>query len=734
MSIRTPILDDRTYAQLRDELVARIPVYAPEWTDHEPSDPGITLIELFAFLGENLLYRFNQIPDTTRMAFLDLLRIDTRPAAAASGTVAFSTKNVSRPLVPLRTSVSAGSVPFETLDEVTVLPVRGLAAVREAVPLPGDVETLEYVTRVSQLVGRSVADVSTYRTVFGAADPTRPGGDALDPGTGTVDGILWVALVADTPATVEAARAALAGARLSIGLVVAEDVPVMADLDACPGGAGGRPTPSTEWQLSTTRPDPGSTAVPPDPVWLRLAVESDTTAGLTRSGIVGLRLPPSTTDVGVYAPADPEAAGAGDQPPLVDDDDLAACVVAWLRAFRPDGTPVSRLDWLGANASRIEQAQSAGAEFLGVGTGQPDQQVQLVHGSVLGADAGVQVEEPGAGWVGYPIGSDFNASSADSRHAVLDRALGVVRFGDGLRGRCPQIGERIRTVGYRYGGGTAGNVAAGAVTKLDVTGVKVANPLPTRGGSAAETTAEAVQRMPGEIRRHDRAVTASDFRELAVQTPGAGVVRAETLPLFDPHNPGTEVPGAVTVVVWPGSPAAGAGSPDAPLPTRSQLDAVCGWLDARRLVTTELYVVPPTYRDIAVSVGVAVKPGYGTEAVRRWTEQLLHQYLSSVPPFGPEGSGWPLGRRVHGPELEAAVLQVEGVEYLDGLRLAVADPAAASGYRELDPPTLVLAPYEVPRLGVVSAVAGAAPEPGVVAAAPAPSGPPVPVRSPREVC
>ena len=65
MPLPSPILDDRSYQQLRDELIRRIPVYAPEWTDRNPSDPGITLIELFAFLGENLLYRFNQIPDAT---------------------------------------------------------------------------------------------------------------------------------------------------------------------------------------------------------------------------------------------------------------------------------------------------------------------------------------------------------------------------------------------------------------------------------------------------------------------------------------------------------------------------------------------------------------------------------------------------------------------------------------------------------------------------------------------
>ena len=82
MPLPAPILDDRSYQQLRDELIRRIPVYAPEWTDHNASDPGITLIELFAFLGENLLYRFNQIPDATKLAFLRLLQLPADDAAS----------------------------------------------------------------------------------------------------------------------------------------------------------------------------------------------------------------------------------------------------------------------------------------------------------------------------------------------------------------------------------------------------------------------------------------------------------------------------------------------------------------------------------------------------------------------------------------------------------------------------------------------------------------------------
>src|SRR5215475_6748372 len=101
MPIPNPILDDRSYQQLRDELVRRIPVYAPEWTDHNASDPGVTLIELFAFLGENLLYRFNQIPEAARIEFLRLLQIPLRPATPSRALVTMSTDKPKGALIPL---------------------------------------------------------------------------------------------------------------------------------------------------------------------------------------------------------------------------------------------------------------------------------------------------------------------------------------------------------------------------------------------------------------------------------------------------------------------------------------------------------------------------------------------------------------------------------------------------------------------------------------------------------
>ena len=62
MPLTVPNLDDRRYQDLLDEALSRIPVYTPEWTNFNKSDPGVTLIEVFAFLTETLLYRCNQHP------------------------------------------------------------------------------------------------------------------------------------------------------------------------------------------------------------------------------------------------------------------------------------------------------------------------------------------------------------------------------------------------------------------------------------------------------------------------------------------------------------------------------------------------------------------------------------------------------------------------------------------------------------------------------------------------
>lgn len=131
MTLPAPNLDDRNFEQIFTDLVSLIPRYCPQWTDHNPSDPGITLLELFAWLAETLQYRMNQIPEKNYMSFLNLLGITLKGPEPARTVVRFTTApTLTKPLdIQTLTAVSAqdsdgAPLLFETLDPLTHFPVR----------------------------------------------------------------------------------------------------------------------------------------------------------------------------------------------------------------------------------------------------------------------------------------------------------------------------------------------------------------------------------------------------------------------------------------------------------------------------------------------------------------------------------------------------------------------------------------------------------------------------------
>src|SRR5438093_6668667 len=125
MPLTLPRLDDRAYNEILRETVARIPVHTPEWTNHNDSDPGITVLQLFAFMTENLLYRANLIPERNRRKFLQLLDVPMRPASAARGvvTIANGRGPFETVTLPPGVPVFAGRVGFVTTRALDVLPV-----------------------------------------------------------------------------------------------------------------------------------------------------------------------------------------------------------------------------------------------------------------------------------------------------------------------------------------------------------------------------------------------------------------------------------------------------------------------------------------------------------------------------------------------------------------------------------------------------------------------------------
>src|SRR3954453_5915346 len=106
MALPSPSLDDRTFQQLVDEAKRHVQRRCPEWTNHNVSDPGVTLIEAFAWMTDLLLYRLNRVPDRNYVKFLELLGVTLFPPAAAHAEVSF---RLSSPQpVPVR--INAGTV------------------------------------------------------------------------------------------------------------------------------------------------------------------------------------------------------------------------------------------------------------------------------------------------------------------------------------------------------------------------------------------------------------------------------------------------------------------------------------------------------------------------------------------------------------------------------------------------------------------------------------------------
>lgn len=662
MPIVPPRLDDRSFQELVDELVARIPAHTPEWTHAAPGDPGRTLLELFAWMADGLLYRANLIPERQRMAFLRLLGIPVRPAVPAGGVISvhLTSDDATTVDVPIASKVK-GPVLFETRDELTVLPCvaevycKRLLTTAEAARF--DAAT---TTGLQDLYGLKKTP-SLYATTPVFADGVSDA-RGFDLAANTADGCLWLALLAPKPDQVDAVRAVLGAADaerpriLNIGFVPGVEVP--STMDARADATRVRHV----WELPVQHGDRWT--------YRDLTVAYDGTRGLTTRGVARLVLP-GVDDL--RAPEnDPRrmlTAGAGDLPPRLDDPKRRARLVTWIRLRVLDKLGHFTVGELSINATAIDQHSTLDGLIVGYGDGTPNQSLQLGQGAIDVDTFALDVAEDNGVWLRWQRVDDLALAARDQRVYALDAEIGVVQFGDGIRAAVLPARSIVRAATMRAGGGAAGNLAPASLTAIDVANappLRVQHATATFGGEDAESLDDAERRIPSTLRHGQRAVTAEDYRRVAAETPGAFVARAEVLPRFLPHQRMMEVPGVVSVMVLPRK---AVWRPPAPRPDRPFIERVRAWLDARRPLATELYVIGAEYVPIGVGVAITVREGFGPDAVTRAVTDALHRFLWPLAPGGPQGQGWPLGRAVRDRELEVLVAHVEGIDTVAGVSL-----------------------------------------------------------------
>jgi predicted phage baseplate assembly protein len=627
-------LDDRTFDDLFNEARRRIPVYTPEWTDHNDSDPGITMLQLFAWLEEMIVWRLNQVPAKNYIKFLELVGLNLQPATPASAELTFTlSKGATSAVVPAGTQVSLASagdgppVIFETTGTLTAV---GL--------------TLASVQTFDSAVFTSYTDANSLQ-----ADPGFP---ALSAAPQT-NAALYLGFDGAFPAGQH---------RLSFYY--------------SPAG-----TPATV----TGGGDPLAAAAPPvsaiweywagdTPQWQPLTVDQDTTFALTRTGAVTFE-----------APADAQSRKLG---LLTKPSDKAYW---WLRYRIQDLLGAGyenppQLQGIMLNTITAVNAVTAREELLGASNGRPNQTFHLANIPVLSLQAGVigiiAVDEgDGNGYVTWTEVQDFDSSGPSDMVYVLDHPTGVVSFGDGEKGKIPRwlSGNgsnsdsadiaNVKATQYQWGGGAAGNAGASQITSLlaAIPFVQsVTNVRPSLGGQDEEDIATAQDRAPMLLRTANRAVTGDDFAFIAKETPGAQIARAQAFPLLNPNfrmkrpvgggAPQAEVPipGAVTIVVVPQSDL------PMPMPTAGTLQLVANWLDRHRLLTAELFVTAPRYRQVSIQVAVIANPTADAGIVETVLNAKLLAFFHPLT-GGADGTGWAFGGTIYFSETYRQILDTDGV-------------------------------------------------------------------------
>ena len=743
MPITVPAIDARSYQQLRDEGLRRIPVHNPEWTNFNASDPGVTLVEVFAFLTESLLYRANQIPERNRLKFLQLLGLPLAPASAAQGLVQFNNERgpLATTTLPTGLVLNAGALMFRTLQGLDVLPVEARVCFKR--------EVTDASTQLRAYYDQLYASFLQPPLPAGARlyEVLPLTGDAgIDLGTETVDQAFWVALAArpgdvagrSGKALAEAldeVRSQIASKTLTLGIV-----PWLQDAsrELRPGSATDAATrPALACDIPLV---PADGKLPTDaaarlPRYRPLPVIGGDV--LARPGTLQVVLPDKAA-LRLWTNLDPLEAGVGDFPPALEDTPFEGRILTWLRFSVPAGTP-SRLLWAGINSAEVAQRERISAERLPTGNGAPDQQATLARRPVLAGSVRLFVTPaeggPAREWLAI---DDLLAAGAEvpvpdprlppgARQPVpanpylfqLDAEAGLLRFGDGAHGARPPLGARL-AVDYQTSSGRAGNVNAGAINGGPTLppGFKVANPVATWGGADAERVADGEKQVQRWLQHRDRAVSAEDFAAIVWRTPGVLIGRVDVVPASSPelgvNDPG-DAAGAVTLMLVPRNDP---GQADAPRPDRLFLDTVCAWIEPRRLVTTEVFLRGPSYLPIWLSVGIDVAGERSVAEVRQAVEAALRAALAVLPPadqtgvapllpvFQPDSAsspatGWPLRKPIVALELAAVVARVSGVSAVRELQLAGAADTNAQA-------SLPLRGLQLPRIAGLSVSIGPA--------------------------
>jgi hypothetical protein len=707
-------LDDLTWSDMVAAIRTRIVANSRgQWTMHGPSDTGVTLLELFAYLFEQRVYWLDQVHGALGRALLALLDDAPRPTQAARTVLAFPSPDAAAPSriaagTLFTTTLGASVLPMTTLEPLDVLPIHDrhpdsperrprLSLSVDGRDRGAQLETLRAVPlfeseggagrfEITLWLDRLIAAVERNGTFTLLIELDAPAACAPEWAPRTTDSLWFSRIPRDGHEPPPADRSIADTCGVAPAVVPAATAPdpqlgdisaqwAMRDLEVAPPAA-------LSFLYST---DAGT--------WKALPADAlvDGTGGLRRSGLWRLRIPAD------WAPVDAAVDGLVPYSLRVECEAATYSSPPVLMRLVPNVVVARQVQSVQPDAALIEPQLDGWLKL-------PGQQIALDRSLSEPIEDSVQLElrELDGEWHRWRVTDDLYRHAPEDRVFVVDRSHKLLRFGNGLTGRIPVLAApadppaaaapRARLC-YLAGGDATGNVVRQQWLSA-MTPLAPINTVPAIGTLPAETFAEANARVARDLRRVERAVTARDYEALATSTPGVAIARAFAAVGLNPAFPCQPLGGVTTVFVVPEVPR----SSD---PTRADigvrapridpgaLRAVGERLEARRLLTHEVYVRPARYRAVFVSVemeGVVRDETALTAQIRARLTRHLDALIG-----GDEGRGWPFGDPLRPTALLHQVqTQLPGGVAVTRVAIALDEPVTFEDCRDVS-----IRPYEL---------------------------------------
>jgi predicted phage baseplate assembly protein len=637
MSLPAPNLDDRRFQDLVDDAKRLVQQRCPEWTDHNVSDPGVTLIETFAMMVDQLLFRLNRVPQANYLRFLDLIGVRPFPPTAATADVTFWLSAPRPEPVKVGIDVEVATPRADGTDPVV------FAVTRELSIPPCELSHVLTAGADGEPVERYL-DAGGF-AVFG--QPPRPG-DALLFGLSTA-----------------VPRCA-----------------VLLRLDCDVEGVGVDPTdPPLEWLAWTAQG------------WRTCEVDRDSTGGLNKQGDIVLHIPDGHVEsvlgrrragwllCRVVSPEPGQPFYS--QPPKLRSataatiggttDAMHARSVRNETVGRSEGVPGQKFM---LQESPVVSGRDDFVVEVSGGDGWDQWQVVDTFAYSRPDDKHVVVD-PASGTLSFGP-----AVRAPTGHLIS-------------YGATPPKNAVVRVPVYRTGGGQHGNVAKGMlrVQRKPVPFVtRVENRVAASGGVDGESIDEAVTRGPLVLRTRDRAVTSEDYEQL-VREAAPDLARVRCVPA------GASTAEAARVLVVPAARRDQEGRLDFAdlLPPPGVLERIAAYLEERRCLGARIAVEPPFYQGVTVVAKLRARRRADVEPLTKRALAALFEYFDPLS-GGPERNGWPFGRPVQAGEVFGVLQRLRGIDFVDDVRLYGADPRTGdrgSAVTRLDlPPHALVFSYD----------------------------------------